>query len=362
MASYHRPHELGEALAVLRDGAVMVIAGGTDYYPARVERPANEDLLDITAISALRRIETTPSHFRIGAGVTWTDLIRAELPPCFDGLKLAARRGRRGADPERRHDRRQCLQCLARRRQHAQSPRPRYRGRAGLGRRRSAGCRSREFVTGNRNTPRRPDEMVTALLIPRSLDGLAQQLPQARRPALSCHLHRDAGGGDRGPAGQAVAAARIAVGACSEVARRPPVLEQALVGRRRARTRASVEAAHVAELSPIDDVRAGAAYRRDAALALLRRALEPMAGGGMIRLPCPQRRPRRREGRAGPAPRRDAARRARPDRHQDRLRGGRLRRLHGAARWRAGLRLPGCRRRRPRARRRDGRGLGGRWR
>src|SRR5437899_2244786 len=91
MPSYHRPRELGDALTVLRQGAITVIAGGTDYYPARVERPADEDLLDITAISALRRIDTAPSHFRIGAGVTWTDLIRAELPPCFDGLKLAGR-------------------------------------------------------------------------------------------------------------------------------------------------------------------------------------------------------------------------------------------------------------------------------
>ncbi len=51
MPSYHRPHELREALAVLRDGAVTLIAGGTDYYPAWVEWLADEDLLDITAIS-----------------------------------------------------------------------------------------------------------------------------------------------------------------------------------------------------------------------------------------------------------------------------------------------------------------------
>ena len=70
MASYHRPRELTEALEVLRDGRVTIIAGGTDYYPARVERPANDDLLDITAIEGLRRIEATPEHFRIGAGVT----------------------------------------------------------------------------------------------------------------------------------------------------------------------------------------------------------------------------------------------------------------------------------------------------
>ena len=50
--------------------------------------------------------------------------------------------------------------------------------------------------------------------------------------------------------------------------------------------------------------------------------------------------------------RRDAARRARPDRHQDRLRRRRLRRLHGADRRRAGLRLP---RRHRAGRRRDDR-------
>ena len=48
-------------------------------------------MLDISGLGALRRIEATPRYLRIGAGVTWSDLLRAELPPCFDGLKLAAR-------------------------------------------------------------------------------------------------------------------------------------------------------------------------------------------------------------------------------------------------------------------------------
>ncbi|MEA2782850.1 MAG: hypothetical protein QOK29_4394 [Rhodospirillaceae bacterium] len=91
MGSYLRPRELGDALTALRDGGFAIIAGGTDYYPARVERAADEDVLDITALAELRRIEATSQYFRIGAGVTWTDLIRADLPPCFDGLKLAAR-------------------------------------------------------------------------------------------------------------------------------------------------------------------------------------------------------------------------------------------------------------------------------
>ena len=38
-------------------------------------------------------------------------------------------------------------------------------------------------------------------------------------------------------------------------------------------------AQHLAALSPIDDARASAAYRRDAALTLLRRALESCVRG-----------------------------------------------------------------------------------
>ena len=74
-----------------------------------------------------------------------------------------------------------------------------------------------------------------------------------------------------------VAAARIAVGACSAVACRLPGLEQALLGRPWDRgLAAAVEPAQLAMLSPIDDVRAGAAYRREAALVLLRRTLESL--------------------------------------------------------------------------------------
>ena len=68
-----------------------MIAGGTDFYPARVERPADEDVLDISGLGELRRIKAMPRYFRIGAGVTWSDLMRADLPRSFDGLKLAAR-------------------------------------------------------------------------------------------------------------------------------------------------------------------------------------------------------------------------------------------------------------------------------
>jgi CO/xanthine dehydrogenase FAD-binding subunit len=74
--------------------------------------------------------------------------------------------------------------------------------------------------------------------------------------------------------GSKVSQARIAVGSCSEVARRLPGLEEALVGLPADETLVSaVLPRHLGPLTPIDDVRASAAYRRGAALVLVRRAL-----------------------------------------------------------------------------------------
>ena len=135
-------------------------------------------------------------------------------------------------------------------------------------------------------------------------------------------------------------------------------------------------AEHVAHLTPIDDIRASADYRRHAALTLVRDLLarprrNARAEGGLMQdQPTPASTPStHRPSRSTAQPRRvarcavrlagrDAARRARPDRHQDRLRGRRLRRLHRPARRRAGVRLPradGAGRRRAH---RDGRGRG----
>ena len=91
MASYLRPTSLQDALEALGDSPRVIVAGGTDYYPARVGKPLDDDVLDVTAIDGLRAIEETDDSFRIGALTTWTDVIRADLPPAFDMLKEAAR-------------------------------------------------------------------------------------------------------------------------------------------------------------------------------------------------------------------------------------------------------------------------------
>src|SRR2546421_12091487 len=96
MITYHRPVALEDALAIRAERPVTVLAGGTDVYPAKAARAGwgdtrHPDILDISAVPGLRGIAEEAEAWRIGARTTWTDIIRADLPAQFDGLKLAAR-------------------------------------------------------------------------------------------------------------------------------------------------------------------------------------------------------------------------------------------------------------------------------
>jgi CO/xanthine dehydrogenase FAD-binding subunit len=277
MASYHRPRELHEALAVLGNGGCTVLAGGTDYYPARVELSMPGDVLDISAISALRRIKVTAEHFRIGAGVTWSDLIRADLPACFDGLKLAAREiggvqiqnagtiagNICNASPAA--DGMPNLLALEAVVELTSKDRLRH---VPIG----------EFVTGNRRTQCQPQELVTGILVPRRFAGARSsfvKLGARRYLVISIVMVAAVVESRQGK----VAQARIAVGSCSEVACRLTELEAALVGLPTDETMVKAATArHLAPLTPIDDVRASAAYRREAALVLVQRALSALQG------------------------------------------------------------------------------------
>src|SRR3954463_4132511 len=90
MGDYLRPTSLDEALQALAR-PWTVLAGGTDFYPARVGRAIDENVLDITALDGLRGIACGPDGWRLGATTTWSELLETELPPLFDGLKQAAR-------------------------------------------------------------------------------------------------------------------------------------------------------------------------------------------------------------------------------------------------------------------------------
>ena len=74
--------------------------------------------------------------------------------------------------------------------------------------------------------------------------------------------------------------AAVAVGAASPVAMRLPDLERQLIGLPNGvAPSAVVSAKHMEPLSPIDDVRATAGYRLEAAMAITAQALDQAAFG-----------------------------------------------------------------------------------
>ncbi len=277
MSTYLRPAELSEALEALSAEKRLIIAGGTDFYPARVGKPLDEKVLDITAISGLRAIEERDDHYYIGSLTTWTDLLRKPLPSWFDGLKLAAREiggvqiqnagticgNVCNASPAA--DGVPNLMTLQAEVQMASA-----RGE------RSVPIEA--FITGNRHTVLQSGELVTGLKIPTpKRPARAHFLKLGARKYLVISIVMVAAVVE--VESEAVAAARIAVGSCSVVARRLKELERDVVGRPLDTTLGAVaHAEHLSSLSPIDDVRGTAAYRNDAALTLVRRTLSELGG------------------------------------------------------------------------------------
>jgi N-methylhydantoinase B len=273
MTAYLRPRSLDEALAIRAARDVAVIAGGTDIYPAAAARrawgePTHKDVLDITAIPGLAAIEETAEGWRIGCLVTWSALVRATLPPMFDGLKQAARevggvqvqnRGTIVGNLVTASPAGDGIPNLL-----ALDARIEVAGSAG---RRVVALA--DFLTGYRATALRLDEIVTALLIPRLDNARSGFQKLGARRYLVISIAMAAGVVATDAAGR-ITTARISLGACSAVAQRLPALEAALGGVPLREAAQVPDAAHLAALAPIDDIRGSAAYRRHAALALLR--------------------------------------------------------------------------------------------
>jgi CO/xanthine dehydrogenase FAD-binding subunit len=278
LSSYFRPQAIEAALETLAAGPRTVLAGGTDYYPARVGRPCDEDILDISALAALRGIAEQDDHWRLGALTTWSALAGAGLPPWFAGLRLAAREvggeqiqnaGTLGGNLCNASPAADGVPPLL-----AMDALIELASVAGVERLPLAG-----FILGNRRTARRPDQLLTAVLVPkpRSARAGGHFLKLGARRYLVISIVMVAGSLEIDADGR-VAAAGIAVGACAPVARRLPGAERTLLGAPiDSRLGARVQPEHLAGLAPIDDVRASAGHRSDVALTLVRRTLDELA-------------------------------------------------------------------------------------
>jgi CO/xanthine dehydrogenase FAD-binding subunit len=262
---YLRPQTVEEAVAALAAGPAVPLAGGTDYFPARVLHMPDERVLDLSGVAALRGIAVGGDGVRIGALATWTDILRADLPPLFDGLKRAAAEvggvqiqnfGTLAGNLCNASPAADGVPCLL-----ALDARVALAGPRGVRMLPLA-----EFIVGNRRTARAADEIVTAITVPlpkgeaRSTFlklGARKYLVISIVMAAATAVLRDG----------RLAALRLAIGAAGPRAVRLPDAEAAVLHG------GDVTAAHLAPLAPIDDVRGTAAYRMDAALALLRRAV-----------------------------------------------------------------------------------------
>lgn len=281
MARYLSPDTVEESLSALASGRFRLVAGGTDVYPALRDRPLQDDMIDLHRIAALRgivRCDTPEAGWRIGALATWTDLLKADLPPWFDGMKAAARE----VGSVQIQNAATIVGNICNASPAADGVPPLLALDAAVEIASLSGNRRlplADFILGPRRTALAADEMVTGVFLPDAGAGARSvflKLGARRYLVISIAMVAVTLVADRGGR---IADARIAIGSCSPVARRLATLEAALRGR--AGDPASLAAlpgqADLAPLDPIGDVRGTAAYRRDAALELVGRALADCA-------------------------------------------------------------------------------------
>jgi CO/xanthine dehydrogenase FAD-binding subunit len=275
---YSRPSTLKEAVGLLAERNSQILSGGTDFFPALGDRPSPGPVVDITGISELKGVTAKSDYIRIGALTTWSEIVNSLLPRCFDGLKSAARE----VGSIQIQNRATVAGNLCNASPAADGVPPLLALDAEVELVSTEGVRRMplsEFIVGNRKTLRRPDEILTHVIVPRGVDDAASVfLKLGARRYLVISIAMVAVVVKTNERGN-VAESRIAVGSCSAVAQRLKGLERALVGApARAGLGARVMSEHLAGLAPIDDVRATASYRRDAALTLVARALEACGG------------------------------------------------------------------------------------
>lgn len=278
MAAWARPATLDHALALLAgDGPRWrIVAGGTDVYPALAEAAPRTDMLDITAVAGLRGIGRSSAGWRIGALTTWSDIARAPLPPGLAVLQQAAvevgsiqiqNAGTIAGNIVNASPAADGTVALL-----ALEAAVEVAGPAGV-----RVVALADFVTGPRQVALGAGELVTAVLLPDSGEGARSafvKLGARRYLVISIAMVAACIGFEAGR----VLRAAVAVGACSPVACRLPALEARLIGARAADMAGLVRASDADGLTPLSDVRARAAYRRQSVPVLLSRALAQIAG------------------------------------------------------------------------------------
>ena len=261
-----RPRTLDKALLMLRDEARTPLAGATDIYVGlNFGTLKARRFLDITGIDELRGIRENGDGLVIGAATTYTDVMRSPLVKQHMPILVEAssqvggvqiqNRGTLGGNVANGSPAGDSLPVLA-------------VADAVLVIQSASGTRRipfTSFYTGYRQSVLRADELIVAIEIPR-LDGKQWFRKVGTRAAQAISKLVMAGVRSSSP--------RISLGSVAATTIRLPRTEAALA------QGASIHEAAIileAEITPIDDIRSTAEYRRKVASNFLRRFWEATA-------------------------------------------------------------------------------------
>ncbi|MEP6782775.1 MAG: FAD binding domain-containing protein [Acidobacteriota bacterium] len=257
--SLERPRSLKDALAMLADDpALMPIAGCTDVYVGlHFGTMPQRRFIDLWDLKELRGIKIDGSVLRIGALTTYTEIIASKIVQKRVPMLVAAAREVGGAQIQNRgtlggnvanaSPAGDTLPVLA-----AANARIVLRSRSG-----QRTVPFDTFYTGYRTSVRRPDELITAIEMPR-IDGEQwwRKVGTRRAQAISKVMMAAVRGRD----------VRIAVGSVG-----PTVVlaKNAAAVLSSGGSIADARAALAKEIAPIDDVRSTKEYRVGVAANLL---------------------------------------------------------------------------------------------
>jgi len=256
-----RARSLTDALKVLRDAPETVpIAGCTDVYVSlEFGSPPGTRYLDLWPLSPLRRIALRDGVLSIGALATYTSIIRSRLVRSRLPMLVAASREVGGAQIQNRGT----IGGNIANASPAGDTLPVLAAADAVVVLRSLSGERRvpfsAFYTGYRTSVRKADELVVAVEVP-EVDGAQWFRKVGTRAAQAISKVVMAGVRSSTP--------RIAFGSVAATVVRAPRTEAAL-----ARGVSLDDAAVVlsSEITPIDDLRSTARYRRAVAVGLLRR-------------------------------------------------------------------------------------------
>jgi CO/xanthine dehydrogenase FAD-binding subunit len=272
MRPYYQPTSLSEALALLASREALPLAGGTDVYPGLANGADPPGLLDITRIDELGSgVIERDADWLIRPLTTWSEIVAASLPPYFAGVKEAALEigGRQ-------------IQSRATLVGNICNASPAADGTVALMSLdavvllASATAQRRvplvDFVIGNRQTARRPDELVVGIEIPKLETSASAFKKLGARRYLVISIVMAAV--TLAVKDRTILRAAVAVGSCSARAVRIGGLEQSLRGCRLDQVTGDLAAGEpFAEISPISDIRSSAEYRAHAAREIVAEAL-----------------------------------------------------------------------------------------